>query len=131
MFTGLKHSARKTSEEKCQRPLFCFAVWECNSYHGLNSINKMTFAQSASSDPDRFCQYGLGNEAEFRLAKFVCIFASVCAILRGLTYFLATMSTRNIDLLSRGSLFRVQHGSLSIGLSSKLLDASHSEIADH
>ena len=39
-----------------------------------------------------------------------------CAILQSLAYFLSTISTRNLELLSRGSLVRVQHGSLFISL---------------
>ncbi|MCI0603135.1 BrnT family toxin [bacterium] len=33
-----------------------------------------------------------------------------CAILQSLAYFFSTISTRELQLLSRGSLVRVQHG---------------------
>jgi len=58
--------------------------------------------------------------------KTFAVLRLFCAILQGLEYFFSTIWTTNLDLLSRGSLVRVQHGSLSQAMS-KLFRAQKSQ----
>ena len=64
------------------------------------------------------CKVKIGIDAATRYLEFClhpktfAFLSQFWAILRGFAYFFSTISTRELQLLSRGSLVRVQHGSL-------------------